>query len=46
MKPTSNLEQEYYTANDFDHSDYCFENEDYPSLKIVKVETLVDRRVS
>ena len=37
-----NEQGSYSTMNDADVSDFCFEHEEYPSLKIIKVETMVD----
>ena len=41
-----NEQGSYRTMNVADVSDFCFEHEEYPSLKIVKVETIVDSEVS
>ena len=41
MKPSEGEESEQvsYSMN-FDPSQYCFEGEEFPALKIIKVETL------
>ena len=53
MEPTKEMtpsereesEQDSYSMN-FDPSQYCFEGEEFPALKIIKVETLDSDEVS